>query len=168
MPRIYLSLGSNVDAEANLRLGIASLEARYGELEMSPVYRNKAVGFEGDDFLNLVVGFDSEATVESIAEAIESIHRAAGRDRSQPRYSSRTLDIDLLTWGDAVIDDGSTRLPRADVLEYAFVLKPLADIAAGDTHPVTRRSYGDHWREMSEEPNDLRAVDIRLRPNGDV
>lgn len=163
MPRVYLSLGSNVDPEANLRLGIAALEKHYGELDLSPVYRNKAVGFVGDDFLNLVVGFDSDAPVEDIATAIEAIHRMAGRDRSQPRFSSRALDIDLLTWGDTVTDGAPLKLPREDILKYAFVLKPLADIAAEETHPETGRTYASHWEIMSKSPHDMRLLEIDLR-----
>ena len=162
MPRIYLSLGSNVDPEANLRRAVASLREHYGELDLSPVYRNAAVGFVGDDFLNLVAGLDSDDSIEAIAARIEAIHAAAGRDRSQARFSSRTLDIDLLTWGDCVTEDGPVVLPRADILRYAFVLKPLADLAPNDRHPQTGQSYAELWAEMAREPNDLRRVDLDL------
>jgi len=162
MPRVYLSLGSNVDPEANLRLGVAELGARFGELELSPVYRNAAVGFAGDDFLNLVVGLDTADSIGDIAATIEAIHGRAGRDRSQSGFSPRTLDIDLLTWGGAVTADTPVKLPRPDILEYAFVLKPLADIAPDERHPLTGRSYASHWEEMSLRPHDLRRVELDL------
>lgn len=164
MPRVYLSLGSNVDPEDNLRLGVAALQSRYGCPELSPVYRSKAVGFDGDDFLNLVASVDTADSIEAIAEHIETIHRLAGRDRSPARYSSRTLDIDLLTWGDAVLDGEPLVLPRDDILRYAFVLKPLTDIAADDRHPVTGRTYASHWEEMSTLPQELHRVALDLLP----
>jgi 2-amino-4-hydroxy-6-hydroxymethyldihydropteridine diphosphokinase len=162
MPRVYLSLGSNVDAESNIRLGIRELRKRFRKLDISPAYRSKAVGFDGDDFLNLVVGFDTRAYIETIVRHIERIHRIAGRQRGEQKFSPRTLDIDLLTYGDIVTSVPPVTLPRGDVLEYDFVLKPLADIAADELHPVTGRSYADHWEEMKRSGSGLRRVDIDL------
>ena len=162
MPRVYLSLGSNVDAESNIRLGIAELRKRFRKLDVSPVYRSKAVGFDGDDFLNLVVGFSTRAYIETIVRRIESIHRVAGRQRGEEKFSPRTLDIDLLTYGDVVTDVPPVNLPRGDILEYDFVLRPLADIAPDDVHPLTGRSYRDHWAEMSRAGSALTLVDLDL------
>ena len=164
MPRVFLSLGSNVDPEANLRLGVAELARSYGELDVSPIYENKAVGFVGDDFLNLVVGLNTNDSIADIAGRIEAIHGLAGRDRSQARYSSRTLDIDLLTWGNTVTDAAPLKLPRDDILKYAFVLKPLADLAGGERHPETGQTYASHWVDMSGRPHDLRRVELELLP----
>ena len=100
MPVVYLGLGSNVDPEENLRLGVIELRRRYGDLVISSTYQNAAVGFEGDDFWNLVVGFESNDGPASIHDEIEVIHGLAGRQRGSDRYSSRPLDIDLLLYGD--------------------------------------------------------------------
>ena len=164
MPKVYFSLGSNVDPEKNLKLGIDELRRRYGKLGMSPVYRNKAVGFHGDDFLNLVVSCNARDYIEVIQAAIEEIHELAGRERRGKKFSSRSLDIDLLTYGDAVTDVPPVTLPRGDILKYAFVLKPLADLAPNDVHPVTGRTYGDHWAEMRtfRIEKSLREVDLDL------
>ena len=162
MPRVYLSLGSNIDAEANIRLGIRELRRRFRKLDVSPVYRSKAVGFEGDDFLNLVVGFKTRAYIETIVRHIDAIHRIAGRKRGEEKFSPRTLDIDLLTYGDVVTDVPPVNLPRGDILEYDFVLRPLADIAPDDVHPMSGRSYRDHWAEMSRAGSALRRVDLCL------
>ena len=164
MPKVYFSLGSNVDPEKNLKLGIDELRRRYGKLGMSPVYRNKAVGFHGDDFLNLVVSCNVRDYIEAIQAAIEEIHELAGRERRGKKFSSRSLDIDLLTYGDAVTDVPPVTLPRGDILKYAFVLKPLADLAPNDVHPVTGRTYGDHWAEMRtfRIEKSLREVDLDL------
>ncbi|MEM9208584.1 MAG: 2-amino-4-hydroxy-6-hydroxymethyldihydropteridine diphosphokinase [Pseudomonadota bacterium] len=164
MPRVYFSLGSNVDPEKNLKLGVDELRQRYGKLHLSPVYRNKAVGFHGDDFLNLVVSCNARDYIESIQAAIEDIHALAGRQRREKKFSSRSLDIDLLTYGDVVTDVPPVTLPRSDILKYAFVLKPLADIAPNDVHPETGRSYAEHWADMRTMriEKSLREVDIDL------
>jgi len=98
MPVVYLGLGSNVAPEKNLRLGVNELRRRYGDLVISSTYQNAAVGFEGDDFWNLVVGFESDDGPASIHDEIEVIHELAGRQRGTDRYSSRPLDIDLLLY----------------------------------------------------------------------
>lgn len=163
MSRVYLSLGSNVDAGTHVRLGVRELRRRFGPIDVSPVYRNKAVGFEGEDFLNLVVGFDTEAPIASILEEIGAIHALAGREREADRFVPRTLDIDLLLYGDVVTDGPPVRLPRRDVLDYSFVLKPLADLAPGDRHPVTGDTYAAHWRALAAaDPHELEEVDLEV------
>lgn len=161
MARIFLGLGSNIDPEENLRLGIRELRRRYGELAISAVYKSAAVGFEGPDFLNLVVACDTEQSPLEVHEQIEIIHWMAGRKRGEERFSSRPLDIDLLLYGDQVIDTPPLRIPRSDVLEYAFVLRPLAELAPDLAHPLTGRTLSDHWAAFDEASQPLApAADI--------
>jgi 2-amino-4-hydroxy-6-hydroxymethyldihydropteridine diphosphokinase len=162
MPTVYLGLGSNVDPEKNLRLGVNELRRRYGDLAISSTYRNAAVGFEGDDFWNLVVGFESEDGAASIQDEIEIIHGLAGRQRGTDRYSSRPLDIDLLLYGDLVIDEPPVHVPRSDVLTYNFVLRPLAELAPDLNHPETGRAMAEHWRECDTSGHPLTLVDVIL------
>jgi len=162
MPVVYLGLGSNIDPEENLRLGVKELRRRYGDLVISRTYQNAAVGFEGDDFWNLVVGFESDDGPASIHDEIEVIHRLAGRQRGTDQYSSRPLDIDLLLYGDLVIDEPPLHLPRADVLAYSFVLRPLAELAPDLNHPGTGRTLGEHWQECDTAGHPLTRVDVTL------
>ena len=150
MATVYLGLGSNIDAGKNLRIAVGALRRRYGELTVSPVYRSAPVGFEGPDFLNLVVALETQATPMEVLDEIERIHTMAGRQRGPERFSSRPLDIDLLLYGDTVDPSPPLRLPRRDVLEYAFVLRPLADIAPGLVHPVSGKTIGDHWQAFGD------------------
>lgn len=158
MAKIYLGLGSNVEPEKYLQLGIAELCLRFGVLEMSNIYRSKAVGFDGDDFLNLVLGFDSDFGPAEIHHAIEDIHRVAGRRRGESRFSARTLDIDLLLYDDLVLDTPPVRVPRSDILKYSFVLGPLAEIAPDLRHPETGRLITEHWAEFDKNSHPLIAA----------
>lgn len=162
MARIYLGLGSNIDAEKNLRMGLRELRTRYGELEISPVYRSRAVGFEGPDFLNLVVGLSSTAGPREVQAHIDEIHRIAGRERGEKKFASRPLDIDLLLYDDLVVEGPPLHLPRADVLEYSFVLRPLAELAPDLVHPVTGKTMAEHWAGFDRHALPLTRVDLIL------
>jgi len=159
---VYVSLGSNIDPEDNLHLGIRELRARYSELELSAVYRSKAVGFEGDDFLNLVARFESNDTPQAICEQIEFIHNLAGRDREGGKWESRPLDIDLLLYNDLVVEERPVRIPRSDVLNYSFVLRPLAELAPDLVHPVSGRTMLDHWQKFDAASHPLEVVGVIL------
>jgi len=160
MATVYVGLGSNIEPEENLKLGIAELRRRYGEVDVSAVYRSAAVGFEGGDFLNLVGRFESESEPAEICQAIAAIHKLVGRDRRGGKWESRPLDIDLLLYNDRVMEE--PRVPRGDVLEYSFVLRPLAELAPDLRHPETGRTMLEHWQEFDASRHPLEAVDVTL------
>ena len=162
MATVYLGLGSNIEPEENLRSGVRELRHHYGELRLSNVYRNAAVGFEGADFLNLVVGLVSEESPARIHETIEAIHDGAGRRRNDDKFSSRPLDIDLLLYDDVVTGGPPVRLPRSDVLEYSFVLLPLTELAPDYVHPETGRTLAEHWQECDAGRHPMTLVDVTL------
>ena len=162
MATVYVGLGSNIDPESNLRLGLDELRRRYGQLSVSSVYRNAAIGFEGEDFLNLVARFESESEPAEICDAITAIHKLVGRDRHGGKWESRPLDIDLLLYNDRVMDEPPVRVPREDVLKYSFVLRPLAELAPELQHPVTGRTMLDHWQEFDASRHPLEVVDVNL------
>lgn len=162
MATVYLGLGSNIDAEENLGLAIRELRRRYGEIEVSTVYRSAAVGFDGDDFLNLVVRLRSEETPFEICEEIERLHNLSGRMRGSEKWASRPLDIDLLLYNDLVIDERPVRVPRSDILEYSFVLKPLAELAPDLVHPVTGETMLKIWKEFDADSHPLEPVGVIL------
>ncbi len=162
MPRVYLSLGSNIERERNIRGALRELEQRYGDLLVSPVYESEAVGFVGDPFYNLVVGIDTEKTVGVLAAELRAIEEAYGRDRHGPKFSARTLDIDILTYGNACGEIEGVRLPRTEILKNAFVLRPLSDIAPGDRHPETVRPFLEHWDAYDQSRQRLWVVDFPL------
>lgn len=160
MPRIWVSVGSNIEREPNVRAALAELRAKFGELLVSPVYEAQAVGFDGPPFFNLVVGLDSELPPAMLHRLMREIEARHGRDRGGAKVASRTLDLDVLTYGDEVTEEGGKPLPRDEILEYAFVLAPLADVAGGERHPVLGERYADLWARMAEETGQrLQRVD---------
>jgi len=147
MTRVYVSLGSNIEPEKNLHAALAELRAMFADIVVSPVYRCAAVGFEGPDFLNLAVGLDTELGPHALNDWLHALEDRHGRRRDVPRFSSRTLDADIVLYGDQVLTGtGNLQVPRAE-LKYAFVLKPLTDIAADVVHPVLRKTLLELWRE---------------------
>ena len=160
MAAIFLGLGSNESPEKNLQFAVSELRSRYGELTVSPVYRGAAVGFDGADFLNLVVKLQSEDSPLAICEVIEEIHDLAGRVRGSSRWESRRIDIDLLLYDNLIWDERPVHVPRDDVLEYSFVLRPLAEIAPDLVHPVTGKTYSEHWQAFDKDSQPLTKVDV--------
>jgi len=152
-----------VDKEVNIRKAIAMLRSHFGTLQLSPVYQTRAVGFDGDDFFNLVLGFESELPPGEIRTVLRAIEDRCGRVRGGDRFTPRTLDLDLLTWGDLVDAGVSGGLPRSEILEYLFVLQPLADVAPDEKHPVTGQRYVDilAQRELAAD-HALKRIDLDL------
>ncbi len=161
MATVYLGLGSNESPQKNLSLALRELETYYGELAVSRVYRSAAVGFDGADFLNLVIRVQTEDSALAICDEIENIHNLAGRVRGSGKWASRPLDIDLLLYNDLINFDRPIRVPRDDILKYSFVLRPLAELAPERVHPVTGKTMLEHWQEFdaSSQPLEETSVD---------
>ncbi len=155
MPRVYVGIGSNIDREHNIRGAVRELAAHYGLLTLSPVYESRAVGFEGENFYNLVAGFDTPDSIARAKETLAKTESRFGRTRRETRYSARTLDLDLLLYGDTVRHDAEVNLPHPDIQRYAFVLRPLADIAPDLRHPETHRTFAEMWAQLETGKKDI-------------
>lgn len=149
--RVYISIGSNVDRERYVTAALDALAQWFGELDISPVYESESVGFNGSPFLNLVVGIDTALSVGELSRQFKQLEADNGRRRDAPKFGARTLDLDILTYGDRVgIVDG-VELPRGEILKNAFVLRPFADIAPDAVHPVTGQRYRQLWRDYCSD-----------------
>jgi 2-amino-4-hydroxy-6-hydroxymethyldihydropteridine diphosphokinase len=162
MAVVYLGLGSNAAPEDNLALAAREMRRRFKLREFSSVYRSKSLGFDGDDFFNAVACLETDKTPLELCNELEEIHDLAKRERDSDRFSSRTLDIDLLLYGQQVITEAPIRVPRSDVLEYSFVLRPLAEIAPDLVHPVTGNTISSHWSKFDATTHPLTRVAISL------
>ena len=160
MARIYISIGSNIEAERHLRQAIAELRKYYGELQLSSVYESEAVGFDGDNFLNMVVGLDTDEEVHTVVQTLREIEDRHGRIRSGPRFSARTLDLDLLLYDDLVVKEEALDLPRGEIILNAFVLWPLAEIAPEIMHPVEQQSMAALWQGFDKKSQKLWPITI--------
>ena len=158
MTKVYISIGSNIDKENSIRQGVIDMQDAFGVLELSSVYQSEAVGFDGDDFYNLVAAFETTKDVMTISRQLHEIEDKNGRDRSGPRFSSRTLDLDLLVFDDLITQENNLDVPRGEILENAFVLWPLAEIAPALLHPITKQTYAELWDAFDKNKEKLYPV----------
>ena len=157
MATVYLSIGSNIDREASVRKCLSMLRTEFGVCRWSEVYESAPVGFDGDPFWNLVVAVESELPLDKLRERLRAIEHACGRER-QACSMSRTMDIDLLLYGDMV----ANAVPRDEIERYAFVLRPLAELAPDVCHPLSGVSMRALWESFDASREHLSRVEIEL------
>ena len=162
MPRCWLSIGSNQDRETSIRGAVTDLRSAFGALVLSKVYESPAEGFAGAPFLNLVAGIETDRSVAEIDRILRGIEDTHGRIRGPNKFAPRTLDIDLLTYGDMVGTLDGRELPRDEILRYAFVLGPLAEVAPDEALPGTGRTYRELW--IGYQPAGAPLVPVLLEP----
>ncbi len=158
MPAVYVAVGSNVDPERNLTLATRELRREFPDVQFSPWYRNRAVGFEGADFINLVAGFTTTLPVGEVVDRLQAIESICGRPREAPRWAPRSMDLDILLYGDTVCDEPRLKLPRPDLLKRAFMLGPLAALAPDLLHPVEKVTIAELWRRFDRAAHPLVEV----------
>jgi len=159
---VYFGLGSNIQPVENLKMAVAELRSTFGAVALSSAYRNKALGFEGDDFLNLVARVDTDLSASAVCDVLQQIHDKSSRARGSKKFVSRQLDIDLLLYGDLIDHESPLHVPRSDILEYSFVLVPLVEIAGDHLHPVSGRSFASHLHEFDLSRHPLTKMDVSL------
>jgi len=158
MPQIYVAAGGNVEPERYLQRALSELARVFGPLTCSAWYRNRAVGFEGADFINLAVGFASEREVHALIQELHRIELVCDRPRAAPKWAPRTMDLDLLLYGDLICQEPKLVLPRPDLLRRAYMLGPLAEIAPDLMHPTARLTIGELWARFDRDAHPLVAV----------
>ena len=162
MARVYLGVGSNIERERYITAGLDALAGLFGDMEISPVYESDAIGFDGQPFLNLVVGVNTDLSLADMAKRLRHIEFEHGRPQNATRFSARQLDIDILTYDDLVGVIDGVELPRGEILENAFVLRPLADLAPEARHPDNNITYAELWTRF-EKAQEIHQVAFSWR-----
>jgi 2-amino-4-hydroxy-6-hydroxymethyldihydropteridine diphosphokinase len=163
MARVFLGVGSNIERERYITAGLDALQGLFGELTLSSVYDSAAIGFEGQPFLNLVAAVQTELPLAELAAQLRHIEVEFGRPPNATRFSSRHLDIDILTYDDLVGTVSGVQLPRDEILENAYVLCPLAELSPQGIHPEVKRSYASLWAAHDRVDQALTKVNFLWR-----
>jgi len=158
MACVYLGVGSNINREHYIQLALDILAKAFGALTVSSVYRSEAIGFDGDDFYNLVVLIETDQSVAELFKFLRDVEFCHGRPIDATKSSGRTIDLDILSYDDWVGDFEGVQLPRAEILYNAFVLRPLAEIAPQVKHPVDGRTYSELWKNFDKQTQRLSRV----------
>ena len=156
----YLGLGSNIQPEKNITSAIQALKSDFSRAWFSAVYRSPAIGLEGGDFINLAAGVETSLHPLELKQYLHELEDQHNRDRSVPRWSSRTLDIDILLYDDLYLVSPELEIPRKEITEMAHVLKPLADIAAEVEHPAKRATIGQLWQAFEGQTSGLALTEL--------
>ncbi len=122
--KYYLSLGSNINAQANIDFALEELEKVLSSTQCSSTHQTTAEGFEGDDFLNLIFAGETELSFEDLNKKLKKIEDDSGRERDVPKFSARTLDIDIVLQ----INEDEILFESDEVSKYSFVSEPLKEI----------------------------------------
>jgi len=162
MARVYVSIGSNIEREQNIRAAVQALRDRFGALTLSQVYENQPIGFEGENFYNLVAAFDTDKTPEAVSAILHDIEQRRGRKRGPSRFTSRTIDLDLLLYNDLIREQVTLHLPRREIDEYACVLRPLAELAPEARHPRSGETFATLWARFDQTAQPLTPVMLEL------
>ena len=152
--RIYLGLGTNLgDKELNLRVAVQKIEERIGKvISLSAFYATAPWGFQSDNnFLNAAAGVERYLSPFDILERTQQIEQEIGRLHKSHDgvYSDRLIDIDLLLYGDKILQDERLSLPHPLMAERKFVLEPLAEIAPDVVHPVLHKTIRELFLVLS-------------------
>ena len=158
--RVWVSIGSNIRPAEMVRAAVRELRTRFGEVIVSPVYQTPATGFAGDDFYNLVAGFDTAQPLPALRDMLRRIEGEQGRVRTAEKFCARTLDIDVMLYGEQVTRVAGKPIPSQEILEYAFVLKPLADVIPEAKHPEQQVSYQQLWEQFAGEKQGLQHIPL--------
>ena len=149
MAKIHINIGSNQNREANIAGAIDYLKLNFADIKISDIFESPAEGFEGDNFYNMGVNASTALSVEDVNAVLKNIEKTFGRNRAQPKFSSRVIDLDLVTYDDVI--DLNANLPRDDILKYSFVLAPLAQLSGDDVHPLAKQTYQQLWQSFQTD-----------------
>ena len=142
MNEVFVSIGSNIEAESNMILVKNYLDELF-DVTYSSIYNTPAEGFEGEDFLNCVCKFDTKKSPSDLRDLLKNIEKDMGRTSNQKGMSNRVIDLDLILYGNMQMNEDGLEIPSDDIAKYRFVLEPLVEIAPDNLHPTLQKSFHD-------------------------
>ena len=148
MSDLHINIGSNEDRVSKLTLALKALEQEFSNIVISSLYESPAEGFEGNDFYNIGINATTDKATHEVRAVLKKIENDLGRDRNLAKFSARVIDLDLVLYDDAI--DALLNLPRTDILKYAYVLAPLAELSASKRHPIEGETYQELWRKFQK------------------
>src|SRR5579871_3598680 len=159
MSQVYVAIGSNVDPLGNISKAANELQRIFPSARFSSWYRNAAVGFEGDDFVNGVVGFTTDLPLRAVIEKLHAVEALCGRPRNAPRWAPRSMDLDVLLYDNIVCSEPTMTLPRPDLLKRPYMLGPMAEIAPEVVHPTAGLTIGELWERFDREAHTMTRIE---------
>ena len=151
LPVVYVSIGSNIEPRLHIKRALQQLRKDFLQVQVSSVYESRSVGFKGDNFINLIVSFESSLTVGELNQYLHNLEDVEGRERLNGKaWDSRTLDLDIVLFGEKIGYVDGIELPRGEILEHAHVLVPLAEIASHVIHEPTQKTYEQLCMDLSK------------------
>ena len=160
--KIFVGIGSNIDREKNIKSCVSILKDVYGDMTISPVYETESMGFDGPNFYNLVSCFETDQSVYELKNTLNEIENDHGRHFNETKFSSRTLDIDILYYDDLVLSDDKIQIPRKEICEYDFVLKPLVDLVPDFIHPIRNISHKEMLSNIKIKKQIISTINMDL------
>ncbi len=151
MPTVFVSIGSNLEPRKHIEMALEALRDQFGDIRLSPVYETEAIGFSGQAFLNLVISLESDASPDKIKKIFKKIEADLGRVKRKSSFSPRRIDLDIILYGDAVIQQPGLELPSKEIDKYAFVLQPLVDLAPDMRFPGRDVSFARLWEQALQD-----------------
>jgi 2-amino-4-hydroxy-6-hydroxymethyldihydropteridine diphosphokinase len=163
---VFVAAGSNIEPVAHLRRALLELSRHYPRLRCSTAYRNAPVGFAGEDFINLVIAFETDDDVHTVLRHLHEAESACGRERTAPKWAPRSMDLDILMYGSTVSGAPGLVLPRPDLARRAYMLRPMAELAPDLVHPGLGRTMRELWHAFDRDAHPMQAVELRGLPGG--
>lgn len=162
MAQVFVAIGSNVDASMRMQQAAAALRARFADARFSHCYRNPAFGFEGEDFLNAVVGFSTSLSIDELLQQLREIETRCGRGVADPKWGPRAMDLDLLLYDDVIGSGPGYTLPRRDLQQRVYMLGPLAELASARVYPGSARTIGEIWADFPQAQHTMTRTEMDL------
>lgn len=155
---VYLGIGSNIEPHKNVTKACEMLSQEFSQVRFSRIFESEAVGFDGDNFLNLVAEADTYLSLDELIDSLKNLEIQLGRKKGAEKFSSRVIDIDILLYGERVCNQPIV-LPRPEIRDNAYVLWPLSELAKDLAEPGGKHTYGQLWQNFDQRKQNLHPLD---------